>query len=895
MRDTEILEPLTCDTDEQKIHSEKLNRIKTSLAAMKPSDETPSMDDFLAALELDYDSYKLAIRSSLKTATTLIKRLPSEVRVNNYNIHTLQAWRANHDIQFILDIYACASYITSYIAKGERGMSDLLRNACEEAKLGNNTLKQQVRLIGNKFLNNVEISAQEAVYLLLQLPLKRSSRQIVFVNTSPPDERVYLLKSNIDQLDDDAEVAESNVLTRYSNRKQSLETVCLADYVASYDHVSNVRSSSNSDDEYPADDSTFTRDVKQPRRRKVPRVIRTFVINPQNDPEKAARQKLMLYLPWRNETTDLLGQYATFTEHLESVKHLLADKVAEFEPFEEEVTAAQDLLASADVEQQFDLLVPGVQHCESSAATAGTSESEHHTAIHPHAHGQSRDYDLALDLGLSHVTADNNSLRYNMPDDEFYHLMKSLNFEQLQFVYDTVHHLKTSATVMYRFLSGGAGTGKSYVLRALREMAERFYRSRAGENYEQNLTMTLAPTGKAAFIAGGATIHSVLHIPANQSLTFNRLDYESLNTLRTQISHINLWLIDEISMVGHRMLSFVDQRLQEVHNSRQIFGGTSVIAFGDLYQLPPVMDGFVFADLSSSASHVAHYNALAPNLWKENFTMFELTTIMRQQDSRSFAELLARVREGNQSSQDLNVLQSRVIAPDAANYPHSAQHLFKTNNQVETHNISVYERSTDQKYLIRSIDSVVGAISTDMASHILNIIPSDSRKTAQLPCTLPLAVGCRYEISVNVNVSDGLANGAGGIIKHIQLTTDNFTASGIVWMLFDDNNVGTRTRADRRTLFKSHIDRTWTPILPLSRQFQVGRSHSAQVLRKQFPLRQSAAKTIHRSQGDTIDQVVVDFTSSRKEPHIHYVGLSRVRTLEGLFILNLCENKNTHK
>jgi len=499
---------------------------------------------------------------------------------------------------------------------------------------------------------------------------------------------------------------------------------------------------------------------------------------------------------------------------------------------------------------------------------------------------------LALDFGLGHVTADTNSLRYNMPDEEFYHLMKSLNFEQLQFVYDTIHHLKTSSAAVHRFLSGGAGTGKSYVLKALREMAERFYKSRSGENYEQNFTMTLAPTGKAAFIAAGATIHSVLHIPANQSLTYTRLDCESLNTLCLQIGHIKLSLIDEISMVGHRMLSFIDQRLQEVHNNRLPFGGTSVIAFGDLYQLPPVMDGFVFADLSSSPSHVTHYNALAPNLWKENFTMFELTAIMRQQDSCPFAELLARVHEGNQLPQDLNTLHSRTIAPDAANYPSSAQHVFKTKNQVETHNISLFERSTEQKYLIKSIDSVVGNnISEDMASHILNIIPSDSRKTAQLPSTLLLAVGCRYEISVNVNVSDGLANSAGGIIQHIQLTTDNLTASGIVWMLFDDNKVGARTRADSRTLCKSHIHHTWTPILPLSRQFQVGRSHSAQVLRKQFPLRQSAAKTIHRSQGDTMDQVVVDFTSSCKEPHIHYVGLSRVRTLEGLFILNLCENK----
>ena len=55
-------------------------------------------------------------------------------------------------------------------------------------------------MIGNKFLNNVEVSAQEAVYLLLHLPLKRCSRQVIFLNTNEPAERVYMLKSNIDQL-----------------------------------------------------------------------------------------------------------------------------------------------------------------------------------------------------------------------------------------------------------------------------------------------------------------------------------------------------------------------------------------------------------------------------------------------------------------------------------------------------------------------------------------------------------------------------------------------------------------------------------------------------------------------------------------------------------------------
>jgi hypothetical protein len=83
------------------------------------------------------------------------------------------------DIQFVLDVYACAMYIVSYVSKAQKGMSDLLRNACAEAKEGNSTIKQQVRDIGNKFLNSIEISAQEAVYIILQLPMRKSSRNVV--------------------------------------------------------------------------------------------------------------------------------------------------------------------------------------------------------------------------------------------------------------------------------------------------------------------------------------------------------------------------------------------------------------------------------------------------------------------------------------------------------------------------------------------------------------------------------------------------------------------------------------------------------------------------------------------------------------------------------------------
>ena len=86
-------------------------------------------------------------------------------------------------------------------------MSELLREACTEARKGNYSIKQQVRDIGSKFVNNVEISAQEALQIVLQLPMRKASRQKIFINNSPPEERVELLKpfDDIKEMDYDCE------------------------------------------------------------------------------------------------------------------------------------------------------------------------------------------------------------------------------------------------------------------------------------------------------------------------------------------------------------------------------------------------------------------------------------------------------------------------------------------------------------------------------------------------------------------------------------------------------------------------------------------------------------------------------------------------------------------
>ena len=129
------------------------------------------------------------------------------------------------DIQFVLDPYACAVYIVSYITKGQRGMSKLLCKACDEAKEGNKDIVNKARHFGNKFLNAVEISAQEAVYLVLQMPLRRSSREFQFINTSDPDERTFLVKSmeKIKELPDQTlDIESDNVIKRYQKRPKQL-------------------------------------------------------------------------------------------------------------------------------------------------------------------------------------------------------------------------------------------------------------------------------------------------------------------------------------------------------------------------------------------------------------------------------------------------------------------------------------------------------------------------------------------------------------------------------------------------------------------------------------------------------------------------------------------------
>ena len=203
-----------------------------------------SIEDFLQNLSLTHDKYITALRSCLKRPTVFLQRNMNELRINAHNETVLYLWKANMNLQYILDPYACVVYVVSYIGKAQRGMSKLLKDALLHYKAGDSTIKERLRGIANKFQNCSEVSAQEVSYHLLSLPLSKCSRANVIINTGPADKRVRILKSKpiLQGMPHDSEaILQPGLIEHYIQRPDQLENVCLAEFGAMYDFQSNTK------------------------------------------------------------------------------------------------------------------------------------------------------------------------------------------------------------------------------------------------------------------------------------------------------------------------------------------------------------------------------------------------------------------------------------------------------------------------------------------------------------------------------------------------------------------------------------------------------------------------------------------------------------------------------
>ena len=201
---------------------------------------------------------------------------------------------------------------------------------------------------------------------------------------------------------------------------------------------------------------------------------------------------------------------------------------------------------------------------------------------------------------------------------------------------------------------------------------------------------------------------------------------------------------------------------------------------------------------------------------------------MRQKGGTQFAQLLCRVRTATCTKADIKLLESRAITDDHPNYPHDVLHAYPRNQQLDKQNKKKLQQLApeEQHEIIKSIDN-----SKDKHTKQLDLtMPENRAKTGGLVRELHLAINAKVMLTVNVDVSDGLVNGARGTIQGIIKT-----GSEVITILvkFHHSRVGTNAIA------QSQYRSLYPEAVPISRQealFSIGKSKSIEVSRRQFPL-----------------------------------------------------------
>jgi len=135
-----------------------------------------------------------------------------------------------------------------------------------------------------------------------------------------------------------------------------------------------------------------------------------------------------------------------------------------------------------------------------------------------------------------------------------------------------------------------------------------------------------------------------------------------------------------------------------------------------------------------------------------------------------------------------------------------------------------------------------------------------------------------------------MTNGTPCKIKKFDYRVEHSSRCSFVLVAVDAPSVGMQCRQKYRHLFNKEVCGDWTPILETTRSFSMQYFKTYYIVRRLFPIQIAGAKTIHKAQGSTPNGAIVHFGFRRNE-HIHYVGLSRVRNLNALHILELNEGK----
>ena len=662
----------------------------------------------------------------------------------------------------------------------------------------------------------------------------------------------------------------------YTHRPDELENLCLAEFASLYDYTRCRSSDATKEqeeqqmvEEINAGKELALKDNKGfIRLRKTAKIIRYRRYQKEKEPANFYREKLMLYVPWRDEDNDLIN-----IDHQTKFDSLAPTIMEKERQYVED--AAQDYAA-----------------IESSLEKEAREEfynAREEDAPEEFAHLGLREHDQNFDEEVQDVSGPNPSpgsflVPKHMEDTAFELFINKLNEEQRHFVLGLLNHVKTTDDPFLMFLTGGAGTGKSVTIEAIYQTLIRWYARQPGSKEKPDMVTVLlvGPTGKSAFHIGGTTIHSALGIPVTQNKNeLKPMSAELKNKFRNRLWNLKVIIIDEVSMVGAGTLQNIHKRLVEIFETDVPFAGRSVLFVGDLNQLRPVMDSPIFeAPRGRDLSVIA-----GPVLWQK-VRFYRLEKIMRQKDDQAFAHALNHLATGNLAEEDKELFKARLFPKISLLVPHSAIRLFQVNEKVERFNQRVIDSiDKDLVHQVQARDTCSHSMKRvrDQAIYVVSLLKTQD--TYGLPKKLDLAIGVRYMVSTNIDIEDGLVNGSSGVLRQIDTyQVGNDLIVQRAWIEFDYPTIGARARS--RLGCRSLDGKALTPITRVERELPTKTGNTlVRVNRCQFPLVICEAITIHKSQGQSYDQVVVD-VSAKMGLQLLYTALSRARSTAGLFLIS---------
>ena len=339
------------------------------------------------------------------------------------------------------------------------------------------------------------------------------------------------------------------------------------------------------------------------------------------------------------------------------------------------------------------------------------------------------------------------------------------------------------------FVSGVGGTGKSYLIQTIRALVSEIW----NDNNKPILCAVTAPTGLAAFIVGGVTIHRLLQLAIEhegKTAGYWRMEKDAVKVMRSSLSQLRLLIIDEVSMLSNLNLAYVHLRLDEIFMRNKWFGGINVLFVGDILQLPPVNRAPAFDRITNKSVASKLGCMTSVNIWQDTVLYDELTINERQKKDQVFRSMLDEEQRGCPTTHIIPTLEKRVITTpvvdkfeELLSTHKSPLCLFQTHKSCQEFNSKMLTILDAEIKDIPCIDEVNETVSgtfkwSKKATEEMKRLNSDYNLTAGLKAVLPVAVGARVMLRRNIDNSKGLVNGAIGTVisikaHHIGVQFDN--------------------------------------------------------------------------------------------------------------------------